>query len=87
MDNILCMMEFTQVLADDPKRAYDFISQNAHRLTKDNLVDILKEVLCSVRLNTNSTYYGGLYDDICTDVQVELDELYDESYQEYLGGK
>lgn len=82
-ENAHAMMEFTEVLKNEPKKAYDFISCNAYRFSHECLTDILKEVLYSVHYHTGSSFYGDLYEDILGDVQIELDENYDEAYQEY----
>lgn len=82
-DNTHAMMEFTEVLKNEPQKAYDFISCNAYRFTKDGLTDILKEILYSIKYHTDISFYGDLYKDILGDVQIELDENYDEAYQEY----
>ena len=34
-DNTHAMMEFTEVLKNEPQMAYDFISRNAYRFTKE----------------------------------------------------
>ena len=82
-DNTHAMMEFTEVLKNEPQKAYDFISCNAYRFTKDGLADILKEILYSIKYHTDSNFYGDLYKNILGDAQIELDENYDEAYQEY----
>ena len=82
-DNTHAMMEFTEVLKNEPQMAYDFISRNSYRFTKEGLTDIIKEILYSVKYHTDSSFYGDLYKDILGDVQIELDENYDEAYQEY----
>ena len=82
-DNAKAMMEFTEVLKNEPNKAYDFISCNAYRFSHDGLTDIIKELLYSVHYHTGSSFYGDLYNEILGDVQIELDENYDETYQEY----
>ena len=83
-DNINAMMEFTELLKSKPEDAYDFISSNTYRFTKEGLADILKEVLYSMRYHTNNSFYGDLHKNILGDVQIELDENYDEAYVEYM---
>lgn len=82
-DNTKAMMEFTEILKNEPSKAYDFISCNIYRFTKEGLADILKEVLYSVKYHTDTSFYDDLYEYILRDVQIELDENYDEAYQEY----
>lgn len=82
-DSIVYMMEFTEILKNEPKKAYDYISNNSHCFRKDDVVNILKEVLYSIKYYTDCRFYGDLYKNILGDVQIELDEKYDEEYQEY----
>lgn len=82
-DNTHAMMEFTEVLKCEPDKAYDFISRNGHRFSKDGLIDILKEILYSMHYHVSDRFYDGLYSKILGDAQIELDENYDEAYQEY----
>jgi len=82
-DNIHAMMDFTEVLKNEPQKAYDFISCNAYRFTHEGLTEILKEILYSVHYHVGGSFYGSLYNEILGDVQIELDENYDEAYQEY----
>lgn len=82
-NSIGAMMEFTEMLKSNPKKALEFIECNADRFTKEALVDILKEVLESVKYHVGGSFYGNLYNDIFQDVQIELDENYDEAYQKY----
>ncbi len=82
-DNIHAMMDFTEVMKNEPEKAYDFISCNIYRFTKEGLADILKEILYSIAHHTNNGFYGDLYKDILSDAQIELDENYEEAYEEY----
>lgn len=82
-DSIGAMMEFTEILKKDPRKALDFMESNADRFTKEALTDILKEVLESVKYHVDNSLYEDLYENIFEDVQIELDENYDEEYQKY----
>ena len=82
-ENTHAMMEFTEVLKNEPNKAYDFISCNAYRFSHAGLTDIIKELLYSIHYHIGSEFYRDLYADILGDVQIELDESYDEEYQEY----
>ena len=82
-ENIGAMMEFTELLKNEPNKAYDFISSNSYRFTRDGLTDIIKELLYSVHYHTRNRYYGDLYNEILGDVQIELDENYEEEYEDY----
>jgi hypothetical protein len=82
-ENTHAMMDFTEMLKNEPQKAYDFISCNAYRFTHDGLTNILKEILYSLHYHVDNRFYGDLYKNILGDVQIELDENYDEDYQEY----
>lgn len=82
-DDTKTMMEFTEILKNEPQKAYDFICNNYYIFSKDKLADIIKELLYSLHYHVNNSFYDDLYNDILTDVQIELDEIYDEEYQEY----
>ena len=82
-DSIHAMMDFTEVLKNEPEKAFDFIDCNAYRFEKVEVVKILKEVLYSLKYHVGGRFYGSLYADILSDVQTEIDEDYDELYQEY----
>ena len=82
-DETITMMNFTELLKNEPEKAYDFITYNAGGLSRDVLIDILKEILHSLKYNLNDQTYGDLHNKILEDVQIEIDEKYDEDYQEY----
>ena len=83
LDGIKTMMDFTEILKNNPQKAYDFISCNYDLLNKSQLADIIKELLYSLHYHIDNTFYMDLYQTILTDVQIELDEQYDDEYQEY----
>lgn len=78
MKSIRTMAEFTEVLKNDPKHAYDFISDNYYKMDKNELVSIVKELLYGIYHDCHSTQVA----EILGDVAIELDEQYDEAYQE-----
>lgn len=82
-EDIKVMMDFTEILKNEPQKAYDFICVNYHIFSKDKLAEIIKELLYSLHYHVDNTFYDDLYNDILTDVQIELDETYDEEYNEY----
>lgn len=72
------MANFTEVLLNEPKKAYDFIADHSHLFQKNELINIIKELIRGMRVNlSNSTYLA-----IMNDVGIELDESYDVAYQE-----
>ena len=79
MDSISCMMEFTEILKNEPSKAKDYIEINAYRMQKESIVIILIEVLRGMEVGC----YHPQYEQIMTDIQIELDEQYDDEYLEY----
>ena len=82
-DNILTMMEFTEVLRNEPKKAFDFICNNGYKFEKTDLINITKELLYGIHYHTDNRSCGNLFPIILEDVQIELDERYDDLYKEY----
>jgi hypothetical protein len=82
-DNTNAMMDITEILKKEPQKACKFIECNAYRFTKEGLADILTEVLRSLDYHVNTRFYGNLYTNILGDVQIELDEKYDDDYVAY----
>ena len=78
MESIRMMAEFTEVLKNSPKLAYDFISINSYKMDKIEIVAIVKELLYGIYNDCDSMQMEQLLDDVA----VELDEQYDEQYQE-----
>ena len=78
MGSIRTMAEFTEVLKNSPKLAYDFISINSYKLDKTEIVAIAKELLYGIYNDCDSMQMEQLLGDVA----IELDEQYDEQYQE-----
>lgn len=78
-DSIVCMMEFTEILKNNPSKAMEYIEANSYRMQKDDIANILKEVLRGMNIGC----YHPQYEQIMMDIQIELDEQYNEDYQEY----
>lgn len=78
-DSIGCMMEFTEILKNNPSKAAKYIELNSYRMQKEDIANILKEVLHGMEIGC----YHPQYEQIMIDIQVELDEQYDEDYQEH----
>lgn len=77
-ESIRTMAEFTEVLRNDPDHAYDFIGQNYWKMNKEELGNIIKELIFGVK----EYVFKHEYKDIMGSVAIELDERYDELYQE-----
>lgn len=78
MGSIRTMAEFTEVLKNSPKLAYDFISINSYKMDKTEIVAIAKELLYGIYNDCDSMQMEQLLGDVA----IELDEQYDEQYQE-----
>ena len=79
MDSISCMMEFTESLRNEPIKAKEYIELNSYRMQKEDITNILVEVLRGMEIGC----YHPQYEQIMTDIQIELDEQYDDDYLEY----
>lgn len=79
MDSISCMMEFTEILENEPTKAKEYIELNSYRMQKEDIANILIEVLKGMEIGC----YHPQYEQIMRDIQIELDEQYDEDYQKY----
>ena len=79
MDSISCMMEFTEILRNEPIKAKEYIELNSYRMQKEDITNILVEVLRGMEVGC----YHPQYEQIMTDIQIELDEQYDDDYLEY----
>lgn len=68
------MKEFIEVLKNNPDKAFDFISNNYYKMNKDELKDIVKELLYAIHTNTLKVEH----DKILEDTADELAEQYEE---------
>ena len=66
------MKEFIEVLKNNPNGAYDYISNNYFEMSKDELKDIVKELLYAVYDNVTEEEH----DEILMDVATELEDFY-----------
>jgi 20S proteasome alpha/beta subunit len=68
------MKEFVDVLKNNPNGAYDFICNNYYKMNKEELKDIIKELLYAVHDNMTKAEH----DKILNDVATELAEAFEE---------
>lgn len=68
------MLEFINVLKNNPNGAYDFICNNYYKMSKEELKDIAKELLYAIHSNTDKAEHDKMLDDVAT----ELAESYAE---------
>ena len=66
------MKEFIEVLKNNPNGAYDYISNNYFEMSKDELKDIVKELLYAVYDNVTEEEH----DKILMDAATELEDFY-----------
>lgn len=78
-DSISCMMKFTEILKKNPSKAKEYIEDNSCCMQKKDITNILVEVLRGFEIGC----YHPQFEQIMTDIQIELDETYDKEYQEY----
>lgn len=79
MNEKCVMMQFTEVLRNNPNHAYDFISNNYWKMDKEELASVIKELLYALYHNTNEVEQ----EEILEDVGIELDDQYEDFYAEY----
>ena len=77
-ESIATLSQFTEVLRNNPDHAYDFISSNYYKMSKNELANIIKELVYGVK----EYVYKSEYKEIMEDVGIELDESYEEFYKE-----
>lgn len=67
------MKEFIETLKNNPDGAFDFICNNYYKMSKDELKDIIKELLYAIHVNAKAEH-----DIILNDVAEELINTYDD---------
>ena len=65
------MKEFVDCLRNNPEHAFDFISQNGHLFSKEELKGIVKELLYAIHANVTVIEH----DEILSDAADDLDYL------------
>ena len=68
------MKDFIEVLKNNPNGAYDFICNNYYKMSKDELKDIVKELLYAVHDNVTKAEHNQILNDVAT----ELEDNYEE---------
>lgn len=76
--SIETMANFTEILKNEPKKAYDFIANYGYLLNKSELIDIVKELIYGIHTRLSEFQINH----IMFDVGCELDEQYFEECQE-----
>lgn len=66
------MKEFVEILMNNPHGAYDFICNNAHNMSKEELKDIAKELLYAIYDNIDKAEHNK----VLYDVALELTDSY-----------
>ena len=68
------MLELINVLKNNPNGAYDFICNNYYKMSKEELKDVVKELLYAIHSNVNESEHNKMLDDVAT----ELAESYED---------
>lgn len=68
------MKDVVKVFDSNPDAAYDYIANNYYNLSKEELRDVVKELLYSIHTNTTKEEYNK----ILKDAAEELAEQYEE---------
>ena len=68
------MKELIKVLKNNPNNAYDYLTSNYYKMSKEELKDFAKELLYSVYQNV----LDSEHDKILNDVAEELENQYEE---------
>ena len=76
--SIETMANFTEILRNEPKKAYDFIANYGHLLDKNELINIVKEFIYGLHTSLGNAQFLS----VMQDIGIELDDQYDEAYQE-----
>ena len=76
--SIETMANFTETLKNEPKKAYDFIKNYGHLFDKNELINIIKELICGM----HSCLLDSIFENTMLNIGVKLDNQYDEVYQE-----
>lgn len=66
------MDDFISILQNNPDEAYDFICNNYYNMSKEELKDIIKELLYAVYENTSRAEHNKIF----YDVSLELVDTY-----------
>lgn len=66
------MKEFINILKNNPDSAYDFVSNNYYKMSKEELRDIVKELLYAVNDNVTQAEHNKILDDVAE----ELNDFY-----------
>lgn len=70
------MKEFIEILRSNPNGAYDYISSNYYKMSKEELRDVAKELLFAVYDNVVNT---AEHNEIMNSVAEELENYYVEN--------
>ena len=76
------MKQFIEVLKENPNHAYDFIGNNYHKFSKEELNDIVKELLWTIYSTTSSEFDSELHDRMLDEVGDNLMESYEYLFEE-----
>ena len=69
MSSIKMMEEFTEVLKNNPKQAYDFIANNYYKMDKVEIVAIVKELLYGIYNDCSTIEMAELLEDVAIELR------------------
>lgn len=67
------MKELIEVLKNNPKAAYDFIANNYYKMSKEELKDVVKELLYSIHTNTTKAEHDKILQDAAEELADQND--------------
>ena len=62
------MKDFIKVLENNPNGAYDYIANNYYKMSKEELKDVVKELLYSVHTNTTESEHNKILKDVAEEL-------------------
>jgi hypothetical protein len=68
------MNELINVLKNNPDNAYDFICNNYYNMSKEELKDIIKELLYAIHSNTDKAEHNKILNDVATELADNYEE-------------
>ena len=76
--SIETMANFTEILKNEPKKSYDFIANYGHLFDKNELINIIKELIYGM----HASLLDSIFENTMLNIGIELDDQYDEAYKE-----
>ena len=68
------MLELVNVLKNNPDGAYDFICNNYYNMSKEELKDIIKELLYAIHTNMDKAEHNKILGDVAVELAENCEE-------------